>query len=73
MGHLGDHVGRYWAQDVAKMRTRCILFDQVGDLGSKLGAKMGQKRFPWGGAWLNREDLGTDGGRPAAEACPVGG
>ena len=48
-------------------------FGQVGDLGGKLGAKMGQKRFPWGGAWLNREDLGTDGGRPAAEACPVGG
>ena len=62
-GHLGDHVGRYCAQDGYKMDD----FGQVGDLGGHLGAKMAptflQKNFRSRGARETRDRPGVAGGR----------
>ena len=43
MGHLGDHVGRYWAEHVAKMGTRWTISAKLAILEDILATRWVQK------------------------------
>ena len=62
--HLGDHVGRCWAQD-GQDGNKMEDFGQVGDLGGHLGAKMGPKKI--------KKNFESRGGPPSQEEVGVAG
>ena len=45
LGHLGDHVGRYLAQDAAKRGIRWMISGKLAILGAG-GAKKFSKKLP---------------------------
>ena len=73
LGHLGDHVGRYWAQDVAKMGTRWMISAKLAILGAILAPRWVQNFFKKTSGVEEDLQTGKSWARPAAEACPVGG